>query len=90
MPVDTPLLTVELDISGCRSAVDLDRVGGALRCIRGVEKAESSAMDGRLTVSYRAGRVFPAQFERAVGAMGAHLDRIEPGDRFGSFSPRSH
>ena len=90
MTADTPLLTVELEISGCSSAVDLERVGGALRCIRGVEKAESCAKAGRLAVSYRAGRVFPAQFERAVRAMGAHLDRIEPGDRFDSSSPRSH
>lgn len=84
MTADTPLLTVELEISGCSSAVDLERVGGALRCIRGVEKAEACAKAGRLAVSYRAGRVVPAQFERAVRAMGARLDRIEPGDPSGS------
>lgn len=78
MPAVTPLLTVQLQIGGCGSADELGRVGGALMCIRGVEKVEPCPSG--VSVSYRAGKVVPVQFERAVRAMGARLERIEPSD----------
>jgi hypothetical protein len=78
--IDPPsLVTAELSIGGCASEADLRQVGGALRCIRGVVRAEAAADGRHIAVAYKSDKVVPLQLERAVRAMGASLDGIVVG-----------
>jgi hypothetical protein len=72
----TPLVTVELAVSGCPTEAELRHVGGALACIRGVAVAEPASDPGHIVVSYEPDKVVPLQFQRAVRAMGGCLEGI--------------
>ena len=76
--MQTRMQTVQIQIEGLGVSGTVRGVRSALECIRGVERVAMAPNDDRITVTYDAHTVRPAQFATAVRVMGCEVGHMVP------------
>jgi len=74
--MQTRMQTVQMRVQGLGISGTVRGVRSALECIRGVERVTLAPDDPRVSVTYDAHTVRPAQFATAVRVMGCEVSHI--------------
>lgn len=74
--MQTRMQSIQIQINGLGVKGTVRGVRSALECIRGVERVVMAPNDDRITVTYDAHSVRPAQLQTAVRVMGCEVGHM--------------